>query len=293
MKYEKLNEIKSNIDIKSTRKVISLLNGLSKSIYVGRSMDFDDLRDYVIGDNSKDIDWKSSIRHGSLLVRRYEAYRRHNILFLIDSGTKFKGYASTKDKKSDLSVFTYGTLAYLAYKKEDDTAYISNINGNINFSKFRCNLYDLETNLQEVTNNIEKESNFNINDLLNFAINNTKKKMVIMIISDIDGLSKLDMNLVARASLKHNLVYINIEDLSIFGNDRFDLDVQRNVPKIIARSKSIRDIEKKEKEKLIKSKTNDLKRYRVTVGHIEHKEEIVEKLIDLLERHNNAVGTRT
>lgn len=293
MKYEKLNEVKSNIDIKSTRKVISLLNGLSKSIYVGRSMDFDDLRDYVIGDNSKDIDWKSSIRHGSLLVRRYEAYRRHNILFLIDSGIKFKGYACTKDKKSDLSVFTYGTLAYLAYKKEDDTAYISNINGNINFSKFKCNLYDLETNLQEVTNNIEKESNFNINDLLNYAINNTKKKMVIMIISDIDGLAKLDMNLVARASLKHNLVYINIEDLSIFGSDRFDLDVNKNVPKIIARSKSIRDIEKKEKEKLIKSKTNDLKRYRVTVGHISHKEEIVEKLIDLLERHNNAVGTRT
>ena len=61
-----------------------------------------------------------------------------------------------------------------------------NINGNINFSKFKCNLYDLETNLQEVTNNIEKESNFNINDLLNYAINNTKKKMVIMIISDIE-----------------------------------------------------------------------------------------------------------
>ncbi len=292
MKYERLNEIKHNIDIRSSRKVISLLNGMSKSIYMGRSLDFDDLRDYVIGDNSKDIDWKSSIRHGSLLVRRYEAYKRHNVLFLIDSGIKFRGYASPDNKKSDLAMYAYGTLAYLAYKKEDDAAFISNIDGNIKFSKFRSNQYDLEANLVEVENNITKESQYNVNDLLTYAINNTKKKMVIFIISDIDGLSKLDMSLVSRASYKHNLVFLNIEDISIFGSDRYDLEVSKNVPRIIAKSKAIREIEKKEKENIINTKTKQLKKYRVTVGHISSKEEIVDKLIDLLERHKNAVGTR-
>lgn len=30
------------------------------SVFKGRSMDFDDLREYVIGDDTKDIDWKSN-----------------------------------------------------------------------------------------------------------------------------------------------------------------------------------------------------------------------------------------
>jgi len=259
---------------------------------MGRSMDFDDLRDYVIGDNSSDIDWKSSIRHGSLLVRRYEAYKRHNVLFLVDSGIKFNGYASPEYKKSDLAMHCYGTLAYLAYKKEDDAAFISNIDGGIKFSKFRSNLYDLEANLSEVEKNITKKNQYNVNDLLMYAINNTRKRMVIFIISDIDGLVKLDMKLVSKACARHNLVFLNIEDISIFGTDRFDLEVSKNVPRIIARSKAIREIERKEKQNIIDTKTKELKRYKVSVGHISNKEEIVDKLIDLLERHKNAVGTR-
>ena len=65
MKLKYVNEIKANISLEASRKTNDLFNGLYRSIYKGRSLDFDDLRDYVIGDESKDIDWKSSIRHGS------------------------------------------------------------------------------------------------------------------------------------------------------------------------------------------------------------------------------------
>ena len=57
MKYERIDKIKSKLDIKSSRKTTHLLNGLYRSIYRGRSMDFDDLREYIIGDDSKDIDF--------------------------------------------------------------------------------------------------------------------------------------------------------------------------------------------------------------------------------------------
>ena len=89
MRLQRVEKIKRNISIQASKKSTNLLEGLYKSVFQGKSMDFDDLRDYVIGDNNKDIDWKSSIRHGSLLVRRYCAYRRHNFVFIIDSGKKF------------------------------------------------------------------------------------------------------------------------------------------------------------------------------------------------------------
>jgi uncharacterized protein (DUF58 family) len=256
-------------------------------------MDFDDLREYIIGDDSKDIDWKSSIRHGSLLVRRFEAFRRHNVLFVIDSGVKFRGNSDVNNKKSDVALYTYGTLAYLASHKEDDVAYIANQDELIHFSRFRSNMYNLETSLIEVEKLLEEKNKYNINDLLQFAINHTKRKMVIIIISDIDGLVNLDMDLVRRASIKNNLLFVNVDDVSIFGDDRYDIEVDKNIPRIVAKNKKIREIEKKRRESIINDKTESLKKYRVTVGHVASVDEVTDKLIDLLERHNNAVGTRT
>ena len=39
-------------------------------MFHGRSLDYDDLRDYVPGDEVRDIDWKATARHGSPLVKR-------------------------------------------------------------------------------------------------------------------------------------------------------------------------------------------------------------------------------
>ena len=52
LKY--ISQIKSNINIYSTKKTSNLLDGSYKSIYKGKTMNFEDLRAYVIGDNIKD-----------------------------------------------------------------------------------------------------------------------------------------------------------------------------------------------------------------------------------------------
>ena len=44
---------------KTTSRV---LDGSYNSIYKGRSMNFDELREYVPGDDIKDIDWKATSR---------------------------------------------------------------------------------------------------------------------------------------------------------------------------------------------------------------------------------------
>ena len=106
MKTKYVEKIKANISINSSKKAIALLDGLYRSIYKGRSMDFDDLRNYSYGDDSKDIDWKSSIRSGSLLVRRYEALKRHNVVFIIDNNIKMDGVTSNYEEKKEVLMYT-------------------------------------------------------------------------------------------------------------------------------------------------------------------------------------------
>ena len=81
MNLNYINKIKGNIHISSNNKTANMLDGTYKSIYKGKSLNFDDLREYVPGDNVKDIDWKASARSNNILIKQYIAERKHNILF--------------------------------------------------------------------------------------------------------------------------------------------------------------------------------------------------------------------
>ena len=73
MDYDYLSRIRANLTLYSKKKTANLLDGGFRSIFRGRSLDFDDLREYTYGDNVRDIDWKSSSKTGKTLVRRYIA----------------------------------------------------------------------------------------------------------------------------------------------------------------------------------------------------------------------------
>ena len=73
MKLNYVNKIKANISIYSSKKSTNLLDGTYKSIYRGKSMNFENLREYVMNDDIKDIDWKASARSGTLYVKQFIA----------------------------------------------------------------------------------------------------------------------------------------------------------------------------------------------------------------------------
>ncbi len=60
MNYDFLTRIRSGITLYSKKKTSNILDGDFRSIFRGRSLDFDDLREYSYGDNVRDIDWKAS-----------------------------------------------------------------------------------------------------------------------------------------------------------------------------------------------------------------------------------------
>ncbi len=45
-------------------------------------MNFEDLREYVIGDNVKDIDWKASARSNKILIKQYIAEKKNIMYYL-------------------------------------------------------------------------------------------------------------------------------------------------------------------------------------------------------------------
>ena len=57
MDYDNLSKIRAQVSLYTNRKTSNVLDGDFTSVFRGRSLDFDDLREYAYGDNIKDIDW--------------------------------------------------------------------------------------------------------------------------------------------------------------------------------------------------------------------------------------------
>ena len=104
-----INKIKTNITINTNKKTSNLLDGSYVSIYKGRSMNFEDLREYVVGDNIKDIDCKASARSRNLLVRRYIAEKKHNVMLVFDTGKKMIANTKALEIKKDVALYSADT----------------------------------------------------------------------------------------------------------------------------------------------------------------------------------------
>lgn len=303
MRLKYVEKIKANLSIAASKKTTRLLDGLYCSIFKGQSLDFDDLRDYVVGDNSKDIDWKSSIRHGSLLVRRFVAFRRHSILFVVDTGEKMCGLTPSDEKKSTVALYALGALGYLVVCNGDEVGAIYAKDENFMLRNFRPSLSQLELILNDIDKNIECTNRKDLNSLIEAAIKNQKRRMILVVISDLKGLNDLKEELLRKVAMNHDLLFVDVEDADITSAEdvktkkigkknrqsNYDIDAKSNIPKFIAGNKDFAKKEKQIKIKILNEKTAILKKYKMSVVMIGAKAKIPDKLIDLLERHNHAI----
>jgi uncharacterized protein (DUF58 family) len=67
------------------------LDGQRVSLLRGQGSEFDSLREYVIGDDVRSIDWRSSARRSEVLVRTWRPERDRHILIVLDTGRTAAG----------------------------------------------------------------------------------------------------------------------------------------------------------------------------------------------------------
>jgi uncharacterized protein (DUF58 family) len=67
------------------------LEGQHRSLLRGQGTEFDSLRTYVLGDDIRSIDWRSSARHADVLVRTWRPERDRRIVIVLDTGRTSAG----------------------------------------------------------------------------------------------------------------------------------------------------------------------------------------------------------
>jgi len=71
--------------------VLRQIGGQHRSLIRGQGTEFDSLREYVIGDDVRSIDWRSSARRAEVLVRTWRPERDRRIIIVLDTGRTSAG----------------------------------------------------------------------------------------------------------------------------------------------------------------------------------------------------------
>jgi uncharacterized protein (DUF58 family) len=87
---ELLREVR-NIEIESRRLAAGVMGGGYRSVFRGAGVEFDDVREYVEGDDPRAVDWNVTARVGRPYVKKYVDERELTLLFLLDLSTSMTG----------------------------------------------------------------------------------------------------------------------------------------------------------------------------------------------------------
>lgn len=90
------------IDLVAFKKVSSLLAGNYKTSFHGSGIEFAGIREYSLGDDTADIDWKASARTGKTYIKKYEEDRERKVLFVVDVGSSMRFGSGDKTKEETL-----------------------------------------------------------------------------------------------------------------------------------------------------------------------------------------------
>lgn len=282
-----ITKIKANITIYASKKTSNILDGSYKSIYKGKSMNFEDLRQYVVGDNVKDIDWKASARSGSILIRQYMAEKKHNIMLVLDTGKKMLADTKDAEPKKDVSIMSAGTIAYLADKNGDYVGAIYNKNDSISYHPFKTGLYNIEKILSNYEKDINSNNGLYIENALKYINNHITRRMIIFIITDIEGMQSIEEGTLKRLSTLHDVMFVNISDAYITGGNAYDIENNIYIPELIRQDSKLYELEKQMKQEMY-TKCVKFQKYRISTTTIDNNNEITMKIIELLERHRYA-----
>jgi uncharacterized protein (DUF58 family) len=87
---ELLKEVR-RIKVQSSRLVTGVMAGGYSSVFRGAGIEFHDVREYVVGDDPRAVDWNVTARVGRPFVKKYVDERELTVLFLLDLSASMGG----------------------------------------------------------------------------------------------------------------------------------------------------------------------------------------------------------
>ena len=255
--------------IYTTRATSRIIDGSYNSIYKGRSMNFDELREYVAGDDIKDVDWNATARSQKVLVRQYIAEKKHNIMLVLDTNRRMLANANETQEKKNVALMAAGTLACMVSANGDYISATYSDKSSIRHFPFKTGLFNVENIMAAYDRDTSMDNDSDLSAALEFISKNIRRKMIMLIVTDMDGMNRLSGRLLKQLKATNDILLICVDYL----------------PDFISEDKKIARNEKIRRQKVAEECAEKMKSVGMTYQIIDSTEDMDEKIAELLGRH--------
>lgn len=121
MTLAELLESVRRVEVRTNRIVNDMMVGAYLSRFKGRGMDFEELREYIPGDDVRDIDWNVTYRMGRPFVKRFREERELTMVLAVDVSAS-SAFGSMLRTKREYAAEIAATLALSAARSSDKVA---------------------------------------------------------------------------------------------------------------------------------------------------------------------------
>lgn len=106
------------VEIRSRRMVSDSLVGAYKSVFKGTGIDFEEVREYQLGDDVRSIDWNVTAKMDKPFLKLYREERELTIMLLVDLSAS-GDFGSVALSKRELAAELASVLAFSAVRNND------------------------------------------------------------------------------------------------------------------------------------------------------------------------------
>lgn len=207
------------IHITTSRMVTDVFAGQYQSVFKGKGMEFDEVREYQPGDEIRSIDWNVTARFGHPYVKKFVEERELTIMLLLDMSLSCR-FGSTKQLKSQLAAEVCAVLAFSAIQNNDKIGFIAFTDRIEKFIPPRKGLRHVLRVIREALYFKPKSKGTNIPAALEYLNRITHRKTVAFIVSDFysnstGGADSYPHNFkrtLSIANKRHDVIAITITD---------------------------------------------------------------------------------
>jgi uncharacterized protein (DUF58 family) len=111
------------IEIRTNREVTDVLGGQYHSVFKGHGMEFEEVREYLPGDEVRSIDWNVTARFGHPYIKKFREERELTVMLVVDVSASGQ-FGSGRQTKNELAAELAAVLAFSAIRNNDKVGVI-------------------------------------------------------------------------------------------------------------------------------------------------------------------------
>lgn len=205
------------IEIRTSRAVSETLAGQYHSVFRGRGIDFDRVREYVPGDEIRTIDWNVTARAGRPFVKQFTEERELHVLLLVDMSASGE-FGSTVQTKRELAAEVASVLAFSAIRNGDRVGallFTDRIEGYVPPGKGRNHVLRV---VREILACDPVGHGTDIASALEHAATVTRRRAVAFVVSDFQTVGDRDReharieHALRVARMRHDVIALRVRD---------------------------------------------------------------------------------